>query len=153
MKVLKRTCLMLCIFLMFGCQLQEQQTEELSAVKDTFATSVNVDLDVDGKAGVLSNDKNYNPDEAKVEFETKSENGGTISGAEDGSFTYSPPENFTGPDTFGYTLKESGKEVSAIVQVKVYGPLAGLGWIFMIASIAGVWALAIFCYKKLLFED
>jgi hypothetical protein len=31
--------------------------------------------------------------------------------------------------------------------------LTGLGWVFMIASIGGVWALAIFCYKKLLFDD
>lgn len=31
--------------------------------------------------------------------------------------------------------------------------LTGLGWAFMICSITGVWALAIFCYKKLLFED
>jgi hypothetical protein len=28
-----------------------------------------------------------------------------------------------------------------------------LGWIFMICSIAGVWTLAIVCYKKLLFDD
>ena len=31
--------------------------------------------------------------------------------------------------------------------------LTSLGWMFMICSIGGVWALAIFCYKKLLFED
>lgn len=26
------------------------------------------------------------------------------------------------------------------------------GWIFMLASIGGVWLLAIVCYKKLLFD-
>jgi len=31
--------------------------------------------------------------------------------------------------------------------------LNGLGWVFMICSIVGVWTLAIFCYKKLLFDD
>lgn len=31
--------------------------------------------------------------------------------------------------------------------------LTGLGWVFMICSIGGVWALAIFCYKKLLFDN
>lgn len=28
-----------------------------------------------------------------------------------------------------------------------------LGWIFMIASLTGVWGFAIFCYKKLLFDE
>ena len=31
--------------------------------------------------------------------------------------------------------------------------LNSLGWIFMICSLVGVWALAIFCYKKLLFDS
>lgn len=30
--------------------------------------------------------------------------------------------------------------------------LNALGWVFMLASLAFVWGLAIYCYKRLLFD-
>ena len=56
--------------------------------------------------------------------------------------------------TYELTLEE-GKTLSGEFklhsQFRDYN-LSSLGWVFMLASIAGVWLLAIFCYKKLLFD-
>ncbi len=56
--------------------------------------------------------------------------------------------------TYELTLEE-GKTLSGEfklhTQFRDYN-LSSLGWVFMLASIAGVWLLAIFCYKKLLFD-
>ena len=125
---------------------------DLDAVDDSYATSENVELVIDGKDGVLKNDSNFTK-AAKVVFEETSANGGTVTGNDDGSFSYKPPADTTGADSFKYTLEEAGSKDETTVTIKIYGRLAGLGWVFMIASIAGVWLLAIFCYKKLLFED
>ena len=60
------------------------------------------------------------------EVETYSLRGGTISVDSSTQFTYTPPENFTGKDTFGYTIKSgSGTDeynASGIVHVYVHAP-------------------------------
>ena len=116
---------------------------------DAYATSQDLELEVKADNGVLSNDT---ANGAKLVFAGTSAKGGTITGADDGSFLYRPAEKFAGTDTFSYSLEGANGKVETLVTVTVYSALGGLGWVFMFLSIGGVWALAIFCYKKLLFD-
>ena len=80
-------------------------------VDDAYSTNANATLTVNAANGVLANDT---PNGATLTFQATSANGGTITGAQDGSFTYVPPASFTGSDTFTYTLGGSGGVVRAM---------------------------------------
>lgn len=83
---------------------------------DAYAVSQNAVLTVNAANGVLTNDT---PNGATVTFQGTSANGGTVVGAQDGSFTYTPAANFNGADTFTYTLGNSGGVVTCTVTITV----------------------------------
>ena len=85
-------------------------------VDDAYSTNANATLTVNAANGVLANDT---PNGATLTFQGTSANGGTITGAQDGSFTYVPPASFTGSDTFTYTLGNSGGVVTCTVTITV----------------------------------
>ena len=85
-------------------------------VDDAYSTNANATLTVNAANGVLANDT---PNGATLTFQGTSANGGTITGAQDGSFTYVPPASFTGSDTFTYTLGGSGGVVTCTVTITV----------------------------------
>ena len=85
-------------------------------VDDAYSTNANATLTVNAANGVLANDT---PNGATLTFQATSANGGTITGAQDGSFTYVPPASFTGSDTFTYTLGGSGGVVTCTVTITV----------------------------------
>ena len=52
-------------------------------------------------------------------YDMTSANGGTITMGPDGAFTYTPPDDFEGFDTFGYTMNDRGFTASATVRIGV----------------------------------
>ena len=85
-------------------------------VDDAYTTNADTPLSVNAANGVLANDT---PNGADITFDATSAQGGTITGLADGSFTYTPPANFTGSDTFDYTLGNSGGVVTCTVTITV----------------------------------
>lgn len=83
---------------------------------DAYTTNANTALTVPAATGVLANDT---PNGATLTFQATSVNGGTITGAQDGSFTYTPAANFFGSDSFTYTLGNSGGVVTCKVTITV----------------------------------
>lgn len=83
---------------------------------DAYTTNQNVQLVVNAATGVLANDT---PNGATLTFPTTSTQGGTIVGNQNGSFTYTPQNNFTGADNFTYTLGNSGGVVTCTVTITV----------------------------------
>ena len=83
---------------------------------DAYTTNANTALTVPAATGVLANDT---PNGATLTFQATSVNGGTITGAQDGSFTYTPPKDFFGSDSFTYTLGNSGGVVTCKVTITV----------------------------------
>ena len=66
--------------------------------------------------GVLANDLTNG---AVISFPTTSTAGGAVNGNNDGSFTYTPPANFTGTDSFNYQLENSAGISTATVTITV----------------------------------
>jgi lipopolysaccharide export system protein LptA len=95
-----------------------------SASDDTAATNGNVVLHADAANGVLANDSD--PDGLTViTGNVATSQGGTIQFAADGSYTYTPPADFAGTDTVGYTAQDPfNNQVSATLSITV-GPQAG----------------------------
>ena len=83
---------------------------------DTYTTNANTTLTVPAATGVLANDT---PNGATLTFPSTSTQGGTITGTQDGGFTYAPPANFSGTDAFSYTLGNSGGVVTCTVTITV----------------------------------
>ena len=83
---------------------------------DAYTTNANTTLTVPAATGVLANDT---PNGATLAFAATSAQGGTITGAQDGGFTYSPPANFSGTDVFTYSLGNSGGVVTCKVTITV----------------------------------
>ena len=83
---------------------------------DAYTTNANTTLTVPAATGVLTNDT---PNGATLTFQATSAQGGTITGTQDGGFTYSPPVNFSGADSFSYTLGNSGGVVTCTVTITV----------------------------------
>ena len=91
-----------------------------TACADFYAVDENETLTVDADSGVLDND---DPDREYGSLTASlldSPEHGTLSFAEDGSFTYMPDEDYNGPDTFTYCAAGS-------VPVSVSGDLNGDG--------------------------
>ncbi|MEJ2142438.1 MAG: Ig-like domain-containing protein [Gammaproteobacteria bacterium] len=76
------------------------------AVDDSASTGVNNPVTT---GNVMSNDSDVDGDTLTITaFDATSANGGTVSynGNSVGTFTYTPATDFTGEDTFGYTLSD-----------------------------------------------
>ncbi len=86
-------------------------------VNDSYTATGNVSINVPVGSGVLGNDYlGQNPAVSTVfASDTTSTQGGTVTVNADGSFTYNPPANFTGSDTFTYTLQNvTGSSVGTV---------------------------------------
>lgn len=77
-----------------------EETEVPVAVDDEYSTAENSALKIDD---LLENDTVF--DYARVtDFDAETEEGGTVEDNRDGTFTYTPAQNFTGEDSFEYTI-------------------------------------------------
>jgi hypothetical protein len=95
-----------------------------SATDDAATAKGNVVLHVGPESGVLANDND--PDGLVViTGSVATGQGGSIQLAADGSYTYTPPADFLGTDTVGYTAQDPfGSQVSATLSITV-GPQVG----------------------------
>ncbi|MCL8024491.1 Ig-like domain repeat protein [Nocardioides sp. BSK12Z-3] len=114
-------------FRMFGYALTQEQIDELYVgpapeneapvgVEDSYETEQGTALEVDAP-GVLGNDTDADGDTLVALAEDAPEHG-SVDLAEDGSFTYTPDEAFSGEDTFTYTASD-GTDSSEPVTVTI----------------------------------
>jgi|GEM_PF-2418851 len=90
------------------------------ALNDSYTATGNVAISVPAGSGVLANDYlGQNPAATVTAFDASSTQGGTVAVTANGSFTYTPPGNFTGTDTFTYTLSNSTGSSIATVTITV----------------------------------
>jgi uncharacterized repeat protein (TIGR01451 family) len=92
--------------------------------RNDFHNSVgNVGLAVPAGSGVLANDNDPDGQIISVfSFDASSFNGGDVSVAADGSFTYDPPPGFEGSDFFNYVIQDTdGNTDPATVSIAVSG--------------------------------
>lgn len=86
---------------------------------DSYSTETDTQLAV-AAPGVLGNDTDVDGDSLTVSAVDTSSTSGTVTWASDGSFTYDPPADFTGPDSFGYTVSDpSGATDTGTVTINV----------------------------------
>ncbi|MFC6857769.1 Ig-like domain-containing protein [Zunongwangia atlantica] len=101
------------------------QEENPVAVDDNFSTIENVEVTFSAN-DILQNDEIV--DNSRIfSIDTESSEGGTISDNRDGTYTYTPPADFQGEDTFMYSLCVPGdsdrcSEATITVQVDQPGP-------------------------------
>ncbi|MFA7483961.1 MAG: Ig-like domain-containing protein [Vulcanimicrobiota bacterium] len=86
------------------------------AVADEYTVNANTILTVLPANGVLVNDT---VNGATPTFATTTDMNGTITGLSDGTFTYSPPLDFFGTDSFTYTLTNSAGTSTTTVTITV----------------------------------
>ncbi len=93
------------------------------ARNDGYSSIGNVGITVPAGSGVLANDNDPDgttPVLTIASFDATSVNGGTVSVAGDGSFTYDPPPGYEGTDSYTYTIQDSdGKQDPAIVFINI----------------------------------
>lgn len=95
------------------------------AVADNYITQKNTQLVTDGSVGkeaLFAND--YTPDGQTYAYTCNVENkattaGGTVQIQANGLFTYTPPANFTGQDTFTYTVNNANGSSVGNVTINV----------------------------------
>lgn len=90
------------------------------AVDDSYTATGNIRISV-AAPGVLGNDFTGVPAATITAPPVTSTNGGDVSLAADGSFTYNPPAGFEGVDTFSYTLTNASGSNNATVSITVSG--------------------------------
>lgn len=85
------------------------------ALPDAYACTGNVPISVPAGSGLKANDFDDNLAGATITAVTNAATtqGGSITIAADGSFSYTPPVNFNGTDTYTYTLND-GNAVSGV---------------------------------------
>ncbi|HZD22250.1 MAG TPA: Ig-like domain-containing protein, partial [Acidimicrobiia bacterium] len=89
------------------------------AVDDAYSTDEDVPLNVSAP-GVLDNDSDVDGDPLSVSaFDSSSVEGGTVVVDPDGSFTYTPPPDFFGTDSFSYTVTDGLATDEATVTITV----------------------------------
>ncbi|WP_053382788.1 Ig-like domain-containing protein [Leucobacter celer] len=102
----------------------------LSAVGDSYATPLNAELRVTGPAsGLLDNDDGYRSlrvsgiqgvvNANSPDITRPTDRNGEVTVATDGTFTYFPPTDFEGIDTFTYMLRDEGPIASATATVRI----------------------------------
>ena len=107
------------------------QEENPVAVDDNFSTIENVEVTFSGN-DILQNDEIV--DKARLfSIDIESSEGGTISDNRDGTYTYVPPADFHGEDTFMYSLCVPGdsdrcSEATVTIQVDKPGPPTVMCW-------------------------
>ena len=92
------------------------QTIAPTATARSFTDLGNTPLNVTAANGLLQGNSG-----ATVTVVSPTTKGGTVTVNADGSFTYTPAANFTGTDTFSYTLTNSAGSSSAIVTITIAG--------------------------------
>lgn len=91
----------------------------LDAVDDAYATDEDTPLRV-GTPGVLRNDTDANGDKLTVDVGLiQQPKNGTVAVKADGSFVYTPNKDFSGTDTFEYTVSDGKGTDKAIVTITV----------------------------------
>ncbi|MBZ9629446.1 endonuclease [Salegentibacter sp. LM13S] len=70
------------------------------AVDDEYVTNENTAIEIDD---LLENDTIFEYARV-VDFDSETAEGGTVEDNRDGTFIYTPPQNFSGEDTFEYTI-------------------------------------------------
>jgi len=94
------------------------QNDPPVAVDDSYSTDEDTAISVNAP-GILGNDTDVDGDPLTVSLLTQPENG-TLSQNDDGSFTYTPDENYNGPDSYIYQACDSlGECGSATVYITV----------------------------------
>ncbi len=89
------------------------------ATTDTYTTEINTPLDI-AVADLLANDTDENDDPLSMsKFGSETTQGGTVSRNGD-TLTYTPPENFTGEDSFTYTISDGRLEAQGKVNIIVF---------------------------------
>ena len=88
------------------------------AVADNYQTPANTTLTTDN---VLLNDSDPDSDTLAISaFDAVSTQGGQVQDNVNGTFSYTPPVNFSGTDSFSYTLSDgNGGTASAVVTIIV----------------------------------
>jgi hypothetical protein len=98
-----------------------------TVVDSTYSTPLNTNLVVPVGTGFLANDRGVDPTSMFYDF--TSAHGGTVDdgGSSDGSFTYTPPPNFSGMDSFGYQVNDLNGDntYNATVHINVAATTAG----------------------------
>jgi uncharacterized repeat protein (TIGR01451 family) len=82
------------------------------AVDDSYSTPEDQSLAVGAGSGLLANDQGGDNPTVVSAFDAASASGGSVSVAADGSFTYNPPADFNGSDTFTYTIEDANGDAS-----------------------------------------
>ena len=95
------------------------------AVEDNYQTKINTSFSTDGTVGKLKLTANdYTPNGQSYNYTTTPEtkataNGGTVQIFDDGNFTYTPPNGFTGIDQFNYIVHNPNGSKVGIAKVSV----------------------------------
>ena len=80
---------------------------------DSYTTEEDVTLIVDADSGVLANDVDIDGDTLTLSLASQASNG-TVTLSSDGSFTYVPDDEFSGTDSFTYTVSDGTVESDAV---------------------------------------
>ncbi|MBE9063506.1 Ig-like domain-containing protein [cf. Phormidesmis sp. LEGE 11477] len=89
---------------------------------DSYSTDFGTELTIDAAAGVLANDADADGDDLSVTIDAEPSNG-SVSLNDDGSFSYTPNDGFSGDDSFDYTISDgNGGSDTATVTVNVGDP-------------------------------
>ena len=83
------------------------ETDEPVGVADVYTTPFETALVVNAATGVLANDTNTEVGETLTARLLTAPSHGTVVLASDGSFTYTPEDEYEGEDTFTYTVVDS----------------------------------------------
>jgi hypothetical protein len=114
-----------------------------TAVDDAYNVTGNVGVTVPAAAGVLLNDLDGETSPLALtvtSFDAASTQGGVVNVASNGSFTYSPPAGYTGPDSFTYELSDGALPAAAPATVNL--TIANKIWFIDNSAAAGDGALA-----------
>lgn len=87
------------------------------AIEDSYVLLEDQSLDIDATMGVLANDSDADADPLTAVLVEGPANG-TLTLNDDGSFTYTPAENFNGSDSFSYQASD-GSQLSEEVVVAI----------------------------------
>lgn len=94
------------------------------ATDDTYALGAGDTLTIDAAAGLLANDEPTSRG-ALAAFVEMPPAHGTVTIAEDGSFTYTPSDDYSGADSFIYRATDGSYEGAAVVTLTVGGSSEG----------------------------
>jgi hypothetical protein len=104
----------------FTINVAPASTPPSAADDGPYDVTGNVGIDVPAGSGVFGNDTLGTPPATISTFDATSPNGGTVTmNNTTGAFTYTPAPGYEGPDSFNYTLMNTGGSSTATVSVTV----------------------------------